>query len=136
MKKSFFTLLIATLSLAIFFGGCTTPQTQDQTTKTTTPVNDTKEETTPSSETTKETTTEVKKYSMSEISKHSTKGDCWLLIDGKVYDVSAYEIHPGGDAFLKGCGIDATTMFKTDPPHSDKAWSYLPGFEIGELETS
>lgn len=74
-------------------------------------------------------------YSMDEISKHSIAGDCWLLIDGKVYDVSEYDNHPGGEAILEGCGKDATEMFNSKPgsgkPHSPKAHQYLEYFQIG-----
>lgn len=80
----------------------------------------------------------MKSYSMDEIAMHSTQGDCWLLIDGKVYDVSEYSRHPGGDAILEGCGRDATTLFETRPmgsgtPHSAKAREKMQEFYIGDL---
>ncbi|RJQ34013.1 hypothetical protein C4566_02700 [Candidatus Parcubacteria bacterium] len=84
----------------------------------------------------------TKEYDLAEISKHSTAEDCWLLIDGKVYDVTAFIAsgkHGGGDAILAGCGIDATELFKTRPmgtgtDHSEKAYSFLPNFYIGDLK--
>ena len=40
-------------------------------------------------------------FTKEEVSKHNTKDDCWLIIHGKVYDVSDYvDEHPGGDVIL------------------------------------
>ncbi len=78
------------------------------------------------------------RFAMSEVGKHAVKGDCWLAIQGKVYDVSDYTKHPGGEAILEGCGKDATTLFETRPmgsgtAHSKKAREYMQNFLIGEL---
>lgn len=79
-------------------------------------------------------------YTLADVAAHaSAPDDCWLVIDGKVYDVSGFgEKHGGGEAIYQGCGQDATTLFETRPmgsktPHSDKARSFLPNFLIGEL---
>jgi len=85
---------------------------------------------------------EQKTYAMEEIAKHKSAEDCWLLISGKVYDVTSFIAggkHGGGDAILVGCGIDATTLYETRPmgsgtPHSDKARGFLVNFYIGELK--
>ncbi len=38
-----------------------------------------------------------KVYSLEDIKKHSSDKDCWILVHGKVYDVTAFlEEHPGG----------------------------------------
>jgi cytochrome b involved in lipid metabolism len=84
----------------------------------------------------------AKTYTMNEIAKHATAEDCWLLIDGQVYDVTSFIAsgkHAGGEAIITGCGIDATKLFNTRPmgsgtPHSDKARSFLPSFYIGDLQ--
>lgn len=36
---------------------------------------------------------------MEEINKHNTARDCWVIIDGTVYDFTQYVLnHPGGSA--------------------------------------
>lgn len=87
-----------------------------------------------------EMTGEMKGYTLAEISSHSTKADCWMAIEGKVYDVTkAIDMHPGGDDILAGCGKDATSLFNARPgehntPHSPKASAMLSQFEIGTLQ--
>lgn len=80
----------------------------------------------------------MKAYSMEEIAKHSSKEDCWLLIEGKVYDVTPFiPMHKGKDAILKGCGVDATALFNNRPngsgAHSSLARSIMTKFAIGTL---
>lgn len=45
--------------------------------------------------------------------KHNKKDDCWVIIDGKVLDVTAFmPDHPGGEkAILLYAGRDATEEF-------------------------
>ncbi|MBI5654091.1 cytochrome b5 domain-containing protein [Candidatus Uhrbacteria bacterium] len=82
-----------------------------------------------------ETPTETKTYVLEEVAAHATESDCWLAVDGKVYDVTkAVEKHPGGPAILKGCGKDATEMFKGVEKHGDKAREFLTGLYIGDLK--
>ena len=78
--------------------------------------------------------------SLESIAMHDTPEDCWFAVEGKVYDVSPYIAsgkHPGDEAILLGCGKDATEMFNSRPgdgtSHSEKARSFLPTFQIGEL---
>ncbi|KAI4314065.1 hypothetical protein L6164_027007 [Bauhinia variegata] len=78
-----------------------------------------------------------KLYSMEEASQHNTKEDCWVVIDGKVYDLSSYmDEHPGGDdVIIASTGKDATDDFE-DAGHSDDARELMNKFCIGELDTS
>ena len=73
-----------------------------------------------------------------EVGKHATSSDCWVVIDGKVYNVTDYvSNHPGGEAILQGCGKDATGMFNSRPndgtSHSLRARNTLSQYQIGVL---
>lgn len=44
-----------------------------------------------------------KQFTREEIEKHNTDGDCWIVVDEKVYDAtSVLEWHPGGKAAIMG----------------------------------
>ena len=79
--------------------------------------------------------------SMQEIAKHNNATSCWLLIDGKVYDVTSYIYqHPGNaDTIIPTCGTDATKAYDTKgrtsrpSPHSQNAHELLKQFYIGDF---
>ena len=50
------------------------------------------------------------KLSGEDVKKHSTAGDCWVIVHGKAYDVTEFmPEHPGGPKIiLKYAGLDAT----------------------------
>lgn len=75
---------------------------------------------------------------MELISQHASIDSCWLLIDGKVYDVTSYlRLHPGGQPIvLPFCGADATSAFGTKAgqgSHSSFATEQLDTFYIGDF---
>ncbi|PWZ03292.1 putative cytochrome b5 [Testicularia cyperi] len=76
-----------------------------------------------------------KKITMEELGQHSSHDDLWLLIDGKVYNVSKFlDEHPGGDEVLvTEAGKDATEAFE-DVGHSEDARALLGPMLVGELE--
>ncbi|PWN53534.1 putative cytochrome b5 [Violaceomyces palustris] len=78
---------------------------------------------------------EKKIVTMEELAKHKDHENLWLLIDGKVYDVSKFmDEHPGGDEVLiSEAGKDATEAFE-DVGHSDDARSLLGPMFVGEIE--
>ena len=44
---------------------------------------------------------EQKLYRLSEINKHTDEDDCWIIIHGKVYNVTDFvDNHPGGPEYL------------------------------------
>lgn len=81
-------------------------------------------------------------YTMTEISQHNNTDDCWLVISGRVYNVTNYiQAHPGGKTILEGCGQDATQLFETRPmgsgtPHSQRAKNLLDNYYIGNLSSN
>lgn len=56
----------------------------------------------------------VARIPWSEVKKHTAKDDLWLLIDGKVYDVTPFlDLHPGGGQLIADvAGKDATSIFE------------------------
>lgn len=81
------------------------------------------------------TTTEIKTYTLTDISVHKSKNDCWLAINGDVLDVTSFiSKHPGGDRILEGCGIDSTELFKSVPGHNSSIAKLLvKKLTIGKL---
>lgn len=52
---------------------------------------------------------------LSQLSQHNKTSDCWMVIDGKFYDITPYFCsHPDGDKSLfRHCGTDATEAYNT-----------------------
>ncbi|KAF7147379.1 hypothetical protein RHSIM_Rhsim03G0212700 [Rhododendron simsii] len=78
-----------------------------------------------------------KVHSFEEVNKHNKTKDCWLVISGKVYDVTPFmDDHPGGDeVLLSATGKDATDDFE-DVGHSDSAREMMDKYYIGNIDTS
>ena len=80
-------------------------------------------------------------YTLEEVAEHNTEADCWLAIDGKVYDATKFiPTHPGGKAIINGCGKDATVFFNERPtnnkgPHPAQALEKLKELYIGDLKS-
>jgi len=79
--------------------------------------------------------TAEKVVTLEELREHTTKDNIWLLLEGKVYDVTKFlEEHPGGDeVILSEAGKDATEAFE-DVGHSEEARVLLPGMLVGAFE--
>lgn len=74
-------------------------------------------------------------YTFEQVAEHNTPQDAWLIIDGKVYDVTAFvEEHPGGDEIvLDLAGQDGTEAFN-DIGHSEDAVAMLKDLLVGSLD--
>lgn len=76
-----------------------------------------------------------KVYTLEECSSHRSEKDCWLIIHGKVYDVTTFlDEHPGGyDIVVAASGKDGTEDFE-EIGHSSTAKEMLSDYYIGEYE--
>ena len=76
-------------------------------------------------------------YTLEDVAKHTTGEDCWVVVNGRVLDVSKFlSEHPGGkEAILLYAGKDATEEFNMMHSESyiDK---YAPETVIGRLKGS
>nr|UXG49831.1 nitrate reductase [Saccharina japonica] len=77
-----------------------------------------------------------RKINLQEVQKHDNEDDCWIAVDGKVYDVTDFlDDHPGGgESITISAGQDSSDEFNA--LHSDKARAMLLDYYIGELDSS
>merc|ERR1719440_78718 len=73
-------------------------------------------------------------YSLADVAKHTTKEDCWVVVNGQVLDVTKFlPDHPGGElAILTFAGKDASAEFNMIHP-GDVIPKYAPDAIIGRL---
>jgi len=79
-------------------------------------------------------TSATKKVTWDELEKHNVASDCWIVVRGKVYNVTSWvPKHPGGyDTIVLNGGKDATQLFEAY--HPIKVHSLLNNYYIGEIE--
>ncbi|WJX35268.1 hypothetical protein P8452_23284 [Trifolium repens] len=76
-----------------------------------------------------------KVFTLSQISQHKSNKNCWIVINGRVLDVTKFlEEHPGGEeVILEVAGKDATKEFD-DIGHSKAAQNLVLKYQVGVLE--
>ena len=75
----------------------------------------------------------LKSFTAEEVARHAAANDCWVVIKGRVYDVTSYvEEHPGGLAILKNAGGDATAGFH-GPQHPPRVYDMIDDYLIGDV---
>uniref|UniRef100_A0A7S4WIP6 Cytochrome b5 heme-binding domain-containing protein n=1 Tax=Alexandrium monilatum TaxID=311494 RepID=A0A7S4WIP6_9DINO len=76
-------------------------------------------------------------FTAAEVSRHKTRGDCWVILHGRVLDLSSFlSQHPGGElAILTFAGRDATAEFDMIHPPGviDK---YAPDAVVGVVSVA
>eukprot|EP00924_Labyrinthula_sp_SR-Ha-C_P002554 snap_masked-scaffold_83-processed-gene-0.14-mRNA-1 protein AED:0.45 eAED:0.45 QI:0/-1/0/1/-1/1/1/0/75 len=73
--------------------------------------------------------------SLTEVAKHKSSDDCWIVISGQAYNVTEFlDEHPGGKkAILMYAGKDATAEFEM--LHKPEILTkYAKEFLIGKIE--
>ncbi|KAI0773421.1 cytochrome b5 [Irpex lacteus] len=78
---------------------------------------------------------DAKVITFDELKANSKKDKIYILLHGKVYDVTKFlDEHPGGDeVILAEAAKDATEAFE-DVGHSDEARALLKDLYVGEFE--
>lgn len=84
-------------------------------------------------ENTTHTTKSKKIYSWEQIRLHNSLQDCWVVVEGKVHDVTEWvSKHPGGNLIALGAGREATALVYSYHPSS--VFEILKKYYIGEVE--
>jgi cytochrome b involved in lipid metabolism len=74
-------------------------------------------------------------YTLAEVAQRNTSSNCWVAIDGGVYDLTMWiRSHPGGSgAIIQLCGTDGTQQFLGQHGGQARPASVLDGYYIGPL---
>ncbi|MFA5931662.1 MAG: cytochrome b5-like heme/steroid binding domain-containing protein [archaeon] len=132
MKKLIILLLV--LTLLLFFGCTISVNPQDLA-----PSKNYSVVTNPTGSDLNNSSANVTKLALtvSEVAKHSTSKNCWMILNGNVYDLSTYVAHPGGSVYLNYCGTNATQNYNTKDGrgimHSSFADTLLANYLVGAL---
>lgn len=70
------------------------------------------------------------------VALHNTADNCWTIIDGNVYDLTAWvSQHPGGKGAITGlCGKDGSAAFKDQHGNNSGVAKRLDTFKKGALK--
>ena len=81
-----------------------------------------------------------RRLTLAEVARHARPDDCWMAIDGSVYDFTAsLPRHPSEPEVIEAwCGREASEAYRTKTrgrPHSAAATRRMADFRLGTLET-
>lgn len=69
-----------------------------------------------------------------DVEQHTTQTSRWIVIDKRVYDITRWTKHPGGQVVFKHyAGQDATEAFRALHPDIALVQKYLKTFYIGDI---
>lgn len=82
---------------------------------------------------------DLEEYALEQVAEHDSLDNCWMAIEGNVYDFTDYiEHHPTDPSILEPwCGGEATEGMRTKGKgrnHSPRAWQAMEDFRIGRLQ--
>ena len=77
----------------------------------------------------------MQEYTVADVATHNTETSLWLVIEGKVYDVTKFQDdHPGGPyVLLETAGTDAGNAFD-EVMHSEQAKTEMEPLQIGTVK--
>lgn len=140
MKKTTLAIIIAILSVGAI-AGIYFFQKEEPATSTTPTIN------APASSNEAKTNPSSSSFTAAQVAEHNSESDCWTIINGNVYDLTAYvPRHPGGvDEIVAACGTDGTSLFTqretadgekvgSGTPHSSAAAAQLENLKVGTLQ--
>ncbi len=75
-------------------------------------------------------------YTLAQVASNNTRTSCWTIVDGIVYNITAYiNSHPGGASSIsKICGIDGSTIFNNEHGAVSQQKNILTNYRIGTLK--
>lgn len=73
------------------------------------------------------------KYTWDEVQQHNSIEDCWIVVHGKVYDVTSWAPrHPGGRILVSGAGRESTAFMYSYHPRY--VMEMLDQYYIGDID--
>mmetsp|Transcript_1446 Transcript_1446/g.4297 ORF Transcript_1446/g.4297 Transcript_1446/m.4297 type:complete len:120 (-) Transcript_1446:256-615(-) len=73
-------------------------------------------------------------FTRAEVARHDQPEDAWIIVEGKVYDITGYiDDHPGGAAIMNNLGADNTKAVLHGPQHPETVRDILAMHVIGDL---
>lgn len=74
-------------------------------------------------------------FTMSDVALHATEGDCWTVVNGRVYDLTTWVArHPGGARpIVSMCGKDSSAGFERKHGGESRPQAALILLNIGTL---
>ncbi|KAI0079840.1 glyoxylate dehydrogenase [Panus rudis PR-1116 ss-1] len=82
--------------------------------------------------------TDIRVLTGSEVEAHNSRESCWIIVHGKVYDVTDFlDEHPGGSKIiLKYAGKDATEAYEPIHPPDAITTNLPPEKQLGVIDAS
>jgi cytochrome b involved in lipid metabolism len=77
----------------------------------------------------------AKKYTMTQVKKHKTAGNCWSVVGKNVYNLTGWvKKHPGGSSVIIAmCGKNGTAAYTGKHAGDSRAARALSGYKVGTL---
>ena len=90
---------------------------------------------TQTAEPTQEPEESVNGFTLAQVSERNSAAECWVVIDGGVYDLTQWiRSHPGGSgAILNLCGKDGSASFTSQHGGQPRPSSTLDGYYLAPL---